>query len=183
MLHLVSGKRSSLECQESDGGETEREPARATTVIAASSLLLLLVGLHLLHLLDLLLFFYAFLALTLETHFFSVWKLSIVHLKTFHGIVFTPTLTSIILITVLCPPLDALSFLSRFVEIDWVSSICVQIFSLYPLDSHALHGQVVVTEWQYEDTAQRDMSWQAPLWCVTAIKYWALSTKQPSSRL
>ena len=72
MLHLVSGKRSSLECQESDGGETEREPARATTVIAASSLLLLLVGLHLLHLLDLLLFFYAFLALTLETHFFSV---------------------------------------------------------------------------------------------------------------
>ena len=68
MLHLVSGKRSSLECQESDGGETE--PARATTVIAASSLLL--VGLHLLHLLDLLLFFYAFLALTQETQFFSV---------------------------------------------------------------------------------------------------------------
>ena len=70
MLHLVSGKRSSLECQESDGGETGREPARATTVIAASSLLLLLVGL--LHLLDLLLFFYAFLALTQETQFFSV---------------------------------------------------------------------------------------------------------------
>ena len=70
MPHLVSGKRSSLECQESDGGETERGPARATTVIAASSLLL--VGLHLLHLLDLLLFFYAFLALTQETQFFSV---------------------------------------------------------------------------------------------------------------
>ena len=36
-------------------------------------------------------------------------------------------------------------------------------FKFCPLDSHGgCSGQVVVTEWQYEDTAGRDMSWQGP---------------------